>query len=144
LFSERLVVYGNIDRNGNDEMKKHLMQFGIIFLLICTVLSGCNTLGETSIDDITQHPNNYLNKEVTIKGTYPGASMADTLDGNPGITFMVIDYSSGAIYVSIKEDIDTSMLITNGEYRFTGITKLYKPSPYSEMIYIDVSKIQPG
>lgn len=126
-------------------MNKKLLEIltGMLFLLIYTVISGCTTIGETPLNEILQHPNNYLNKEVSVKGTYMGGSIADTLDGNPGINFMLIDYSSGAIYVSIPDGIDTSMLIANGQYRFTGIVKLYEPSPYSEMVFIDVSKIQP-
>ena len=54
-------------------MNRHLIVIGVVIILLAIGLSGC--IGGTSIKDINEHPNNYLNKELTIQAFYGGAMM---------------------------------------------------------------------
>lgn len=117
--------------NTGDEatvMKKQLVIVGIILLLICTGLSGCifSNNGLTSLADLRANPENYLNKEIKIKGTVSSL-------------YVIMD-DQGNMF-SIK----TSSILS-GDYYLTGIVRIdeeYIGSPLDfYLYYLDVTKIE--
>jgi len=60
-------------------MKKQLMIIGVIVILITVGLSGCNEtdIGLTDIGDLQAYPENYLGKEVKVKGVIVGNLICD-------------------------------------------------------------------
>ena len=82
-------------------MKTHLIVSGIVFVLLIVGLSGCAEVEITNIRDITANPEEYLGKEVTIKGMCNGK----------GLTFDDNDYSLMYQYRNV----------ITGNYQLTGI-----------------------
>jgi len=119
-------------------MKKQLIIIGIISLLICIGLSGCNEQnnvisGETSIQDINENSDFYINKTVTVKGKYNA------------IPEWVIDDNTKYLLLHISNDINKSALIQDSEYRFTGIVKYGNPINQTSTfyyIYLEVTKFE--
>lgn len=120
-------------------MKNQLILFGIIFFLITTVLCGCNEQtniisGETSIKDIHENSDKYLNKTVIVKGKYNY------------IPEFVIDNSSNLLFLNISDALIKSKLVSQSDYKFTGIVKYGNPINQSSTfyyIYLEVIKIEP-
>ena len=102
-------------------MKKKVLLI-ILIMIIGGFISGCEELGIgiTSVKDLKDHPNNYLNKTITVKGYYRSFLT------NPD-RYMVQDKDGEVIYV-YPDDTDTSILIKDGEYLWTGVFEQYKSS----------------
>ena len=131
----------NLSRNNRGYM-------GVIIAIIILIIVGFIFVlllsGGTSIKDIIEHPNNYLNKEVTIIATYgyPYGCAIPGLDG--GVISEITDEYTASLYIGIPEDLDASMLITWGKYKFTGIVKRGGfIDEFTDDIYLEVSKIEP-
>jgi len=128
---------------GWKNMNKNLVFVGIAVLLLLVVgLSGC--IGGTSIKDIQEHPNNYLDKEVTIQAFYGGKITS----GDTGRYFIyqkkfLSDSIDKTINVYFDNNVDKSDLINGGEYKFTGIIKSEETIYESTILYLLVSKITP-
>jgi len=120
-------------------MRKKLVIFSIAVLFVVIGLCGCNQQtniisGETSIKDINENSNEYLNKTVTVKGKYNS------------IPEWVIDDNSNYLLLHVSDAINKSTLIPQSEYRFTGIARYGNPINQSSTfsyIYLDVTKIEP-
>ena len=115
-------------------MKKQLIIIGIIILLICVSLSGCNEQNNVvSIKDIKENINNYLNQTVTVIGEY--------------WKNIIKDEDSNTLYIYISDAISKPTFIDGLEYRFTGIVRyaLFPGIPYytEPSIYLEVIKIGP-
>jgi hypothetical protein len=83
-------------------MKKQIIMLGIVFLLICVGLSGCEEvgIGLTNIGDINANPREYNGKEVTVEGT---------------CKLNIIEDDSGHL---IRYKYSNNL---NGKYRLTGV-----------------------
>jgi hypothetical protein len=118
-------------------MKKQLVIIGIVALLVCIGLSGCQQLsGETSIADILTHSNNYINKTVTIRGQYMPA----------GSIYSIMNVKDGQGYITAIDSnsvIKPTPLVPGSEYKFTGIVR-YGIMPNTGMLglYFEVTKIE--
>ena len=120
-------------------MKKQLVIYCITILLIVIGLCGCGEqnniiTGDTSIKDINENSEKYLNKTVTVKGEYNF------------IPEYVIDQNSNYLLLHISNDINKSILVSQSEYRFTGIVSYGNPINQSSTfyyIYLEVIKIEP-
>ncbi len=84
-------------------MKKQIIMLGIVVLLICVGLSGCEEVGVglTNIGDITANPNDYIGKEVTVEGTCNN------------VIFFIMDESGHSIAYNYSTQL-------TGRYRLTG------------------------
>lgn len=104
-------------------MKKHLIITLVAVLLICVSLSGCFDIGLTNIGDIQANPEEYLGKEVKVKG-YAMISMVSD-DAGHGIM--------------IKTD-----RMLSGMYYLTGIIKYGEESSgvYYGQYYLEVTKAE--
>jgi len=76
---------------------------GIVVLLICVGLSGCEEVGVglTNIGDIQANPNDYIGKEVTVEGTCND------------VIFLITDESGHSITYNYSTRL-------TGRYRLTG------------------------
>jgi hypothetical protein len=114
-------------------MKKQLIIIGLITLLICIGLSGCNEQTiEVSILEIKENGDKYINQTVTIIGVYNPVAIFDN------------NHTVG-LCINIPDEINKPTLINGSEYRFTGIVKFGKtPHIYIliQDIYLDVTKIE--
>ena len=102
-------------------MKKQLIIIAIIILLISVGLSGCNEIGLTNIGDLSANPQNYLGKEVKIKGNVGLGLGIGAVTDEEGHSFP-IKYGT--------------MTTLTGKYYLTGIIKQTSLIGY----YLDVSK----
>jgi len=80
-------------------MKKQLLVVGIVLVLIAVVFSGCTEQENTiSIADILQNSSQYIDRNVTIKGSLGGEQSVSTteINGLPvhSTLFTVADGSS--------------------------------------------------
>lgn len=118
-------------------MNKKILYIGILVILIFIGLSGC--ISETSIKDINEHPNDYIDKEVTIQGFYggnfPAAYSAKSIyQKNEGNNDVIAAKFNG-------EQVDVNGLILNAEYKFTGIVKSGEYTGVN-YVYIEVIKFE--
>jgi hypothetical protein len=120
-------------------MNKHLIVFGLVILLLVVGFSGCNELdnsngigntsgveeiGLTIIGDLSANPEEYLGKEVMVKGRI------SSLTGNYGT---IGDGSGHWIWVKTDKELQ-------GWLNITGIIeygKLY--TGYGEGYYLNIS-----
>jgi len=112
-------------------MKKQLVIFGIVALLICVGLSGCSGIGTTSIKDINEHPNRYINQTVTLQGSYIGTIISDN--------------SGGSLILVIPNHVaQPNPFVFYSEYKFTGILRYSKDMIYiaTKGLYLEVTKIE--
>jgi len=114
-------------------MRKQLVIIGVIALLVCVGLSGCSSIGTTSMKDIMEHPNNYINKTVTLiakeKGWVPDIKVGLLWDGDKETIYFIVQDNAKK----------PSPYIQGSEYKYTGIVRLGKPSQYpSDIEYIPV------
>ena len=111
-------------------MKKQLVIIGIIVLLVCVGLSGCQIQScpdpsenkPIAIGCIKQNPEIYLNKSVIIKATF--GKRNDSI----WITTPSIHYANvpDSLDINISSGINTSILIPWEEYYFYGIVKEFE------------------
>jgi len=96
-------------------MKKQFIIVGIIVLLVCVGLSGCNEnvlVGDLSPGEVRQHTDKYLGKTVTVRGYYSLGLILPSIDANnPNIL-------TEAIQVQLPEGIKC---YDSSQYRFTGV-----------------------
>jgi hypothetical protein len=117
-------------------------------ILVYVVLSGGNGTGVTSIKDIQEHPNRYINQTVIITGTLSNHSdivvaFVDTTTG------MVTD-ESGKINIIIPMNVKqpAPYVQFGAKYRFTGIVRygeVYYAGPGKfpgPGIYLEITKIE--
>ena len=104
-------------------MKKQLMIVGIIIILLTVGLSGCNEVGLTNIGDLSANPQNYLGKEVKVKGTVGLGLGIGAVTDEEGHSF------------PIKYDTMTTL---TGKYYLTGIIKQTSLIGY----YLDIIKAE--
>jgi hypothetical protein len=112
-------------------MKNQLVILGIVALFVCVGLSGCSGLGTTSIKDIRDHPNRYINQTVTLQGTYQYMS--------------VYDNSGGILCLVIPSDVkQPTPFVFYSEYKFTGIVRYSNNMIYSATggLYLEVTRIE--
>ena len=124
-------------------MKKQIIIVGIIIVIVLLIIGFIylitpNVLpGETSIKDINEHSNKYMNQTVTIRGSC--------------ITFRSIGLwivdSAGNSIVAVQSNniVKPTQLIADTQYKFTGIVRYGTlPMPYSvgEQLYLEVTKIE--
>ncbi|MCJ7571056.1 MAG: DUF3316 domain-containing protein [Candidatus Thermoplasmatota archaeon] len=102
-------------------MKKQLIIIGIIVILITVGLSGCNEIGLTNIGDLSASPQNYLGKEVRVKGNVVLMVGIGSITDEQGHSF-AIKY--------------TTMTTLTGNYYLTGIVEHNSLTGY----YLDVTK----
>jgi|GEM_PF-4820966 len=132
-------------------MKKQLIIIGIIVLLVCVGLSGCQIQSCSDPGDnkpiavgcILQNPDKYLNKSVIIKGTY---TRNDEFNRSM-VTTSSIHYANvpDGLNLIFLEDVNTSMLKSGKEYSFTGIIKEFEIRDYNYQLhpfYLEVTKIE--
>lgn len=109
-------------------MKKQLIVFVIIFLLITVGLSGCNNQNnEVSITEINEHANRYLNQTVTITAKYQVGIISDSTN----------DY----LQIDISNTTNKPTMVKDSIYKFTGIIKEYQINLVT-YIYLEVLKIE--
>jgi hypothetical protein len=122
-------------------MKTQLIIIGIIVIFLTVGLSGCNKTSEpttlTSIPEINQHWNAYINQTVTIEGTCIG--------GDDNNTYSIFDTSYNNVYAINSNDvIKPSKLYSGTTYKFTGIIR--DNENINELIlgkyYLEVTKIE--
>jgi len=104
-------------------MKKQQMIIGMIFILLTVVLSGCNEIGLTNIGDLSANPQNYLEKEVRVKGSAVLIAGIGSITDEQGHSFL-IRY--------------TTMTTLTGNYYLTGIVEHNSLTGY----YLDVTKAE--
>ena len=104
-----------------DKMNKHLIVSGIVVLLICVGLSGCtDEVGLTNIGDISANPENYLGREVKVKGSVV-------------LSYMIVDDNGHGLYIKTDKTLQ-------GNYYLTGIIRYGNPMVgFGEMYYLEVS-----
>ena len=120
-------------------MKKQIVIFCIVTLLIAIGICGCNEqnnfiAGDTSIKDINENSDKYLNKTLTVKGEYNF------------IPECVIDNDGKYLLLNFSNTINKSQLKQQSEYRFTGILSYGNPINQSSTfsyIYLEVTKFEP-
>jgi len=103
-------------------MKTHLIVSGIVFVLLIVGLSGCAEVEITNIRDITANPEEYLGKEVTIKGMCNGK----------GLIFEDNDYSFMYQYRNV----------ITGYYQLTGIINSDVDEVLYKYYYLNVTKVK--
>lgn len=108
-------------RDGKN-LNKQLLIIGIILLLLTVGLSGCNEIGLTNIGDLSANPQNYLGKEVKVKGNVGLGLGIGTVTDEEGHSFPIK-------YVT--------MTTLTGKYYLTGIIKQTSLIGY----YLDVTKV---
>lgn len=114
-------------------MKKQLAIIGIFALLVCVGFSGCIVFGTTSIKDIVEHPNRFINQTVVVKGKYISLSLADAVMDNKWNLYLLIPSN-------ISKPIPFSQL---SEYTFAGIVHYGKYwEDKEEVLYLEVTKIE--
>jgi hypothetical protein len=122
-------------------MKTQLIIIGIIVIFLTVGLSGCNKTSEpttlTSIPEINQHWNAYINQTVTIEGTCIG--------GDDNNTYSIFDASYNNVYaINSNNVIKPSKLYSGTTYKFTGIIR--DNENINELIlgeyYFEVTKIE--
>jgi|GEM_PF-5618296 len=100
-------------------MRKQLVIFGIIVLLVTVGLSGCEQTGNSnlvSFQELTEHLPKYIGKTVTIEGY-----VASTMPGfanTPGVANMY-DTASNPHYI-IQLSVPNEITLYTGMYRITG------------------------
>jgi len=111
-------------------MKKQLVIIGILALLVSVGLSGCNNIATTSINDIREHPNRFINQTVTIIANYLGGGIFQ--DGD-------------VLYVDISDSVKLPVpFVEQAQYRFTGIVRHSDDTKYKFTggLYLEVTKIE--
>jgi hypothetical protein len=120
-------------------MKKQLVIIGIVAILVSVVLSGCNGFGTTSIKEILEHPNRYINQTVVIMGKYLDYGTEDGIrEGN------VTDEQNAFIFIKIPSSVGRpDPFVTTAKYKFTGIVRYGELYKYArEGPYLEVTKIE--
>lgn len=132
-------------RRYNLKMKKQLIISLMAVLLICVGLSGCNESDRNnvvSIREIRQHPNNFINENVTVKAFSNGFTDSRCL---------LTEDETGELLSNIRAkvcaEVDTSMVVTMGYYYWKGIVRYdnnYWDTNFDNSeLYIEISEIQP-
>ena len=117
-------------------MKKQLVIIGIVTLLVCVGLSGCNGNNNgniyTSTGDISNHPNSYINQTVMLKGQYFGEKALYFID------------IGGPFPITIPSNVQKPIpFVNNGTYVFTGIVRYGTiPNSSTSGLYLEVTKIE--
>ena len=104
-------------------MKKKIMF--IIILILTISFSGCveteinnNQDSIVSISKILQHPNRYINTNLTVQGLYSAKYMG--VDKEWYYYIQEDEFVFDTISAEIEDKVDTSILIQGGEYYWTG------------------------
>jgi hypothetical protein len=129
---EEIVI--NLQGGGKGLMKKQLILIGILALLVSIELSGCSGVRLTSIKDIKEHPNRYINQTVVVKGKYISLNVTDAvIDGNWNINLLFpTNITKPVPYAKYK-----------GDYIFTGIVRYGEYwQDKEEVLFLDVTKIE--
>ena len=119
-------------------MNEHLIIFGIVILLICVELSGCNQIvndDTVSFQELNNHLAKYIGKNITMVG-YIGEVIGKG-QGEYGANFY--DSSSNptyVIYLEIPADID----VYRGMYKIEGIVREASLSVYVAVIEVTVAQ----
>lgn len=102
-------------------MKRHLMVIWIVILLLAVGLSGCvDEIKLTNIGDIQANPEDYLGKEVRVKGSV--------------VSHAIYDDNGHFLY------IETDKITLSGNYYLTGIIRYgITMMGFQEMYYLEVS-----
>ena len=117
-------------------MRKTAMLLIVLLVVSVGFLSGCDSLNTVSISEINDHPNSYLNKEVTIKAEYIFQKGGP---GLPGAVVLIRDESDESMDAMIPPiDVDTSILFIGGWYYWKGII-----IPQGSGVGLDVTEITP-
>lgn len=117
-------------------MKKQLVIIGIVAILVCVGLSGCNGNSNgniyTSTGNIRNHPNSYINQTVVLKGQYFGEKALYFID------------SGGSFPITIPSNVQKpTPFVNNGIYVFTGIVRYGTiPNSSTSGLYLEVTKIE--
>ena len=98
-------------------MKKQLVIIGIVALLFCVGLSGCNQqIGNSSLvsfQELTEHLPKYIGKNVTLEGY-----VALTVPGYANF----YDSASNSRYI-VQLFFSNNITLYTGMYRITGIVR---------------------
>lgn len=109
-------------------------------ILVYVELSGYNGIGVTSIKDIQEHPNRYINQTIIITGTFNRYS--DIVIVTIFDTGMVTD-ESGKINIMIPNNVKQPTPFDQfAKYRFTGIVQYGEVYYTGSGIYLEVTKIE--
>jgi len=138
-------------RNINDDRAIIGWIIAVIVIVIIIIIL-ISMFGGTRIKDIQEHPNDYLNKEVTIKAylLLGGKTTVDIFTDDTTLHYsgsiyqkkFMSDEAEAIMPISVRENVDTSILILGGEYKFTGIIKSYESLLGDSGIYLEVTKIE--
>ena len=116
-------------------MNIKLISIGFVLLLFVIIFCGCNSQTpsvNTSISDIQNHSNRYINNTVTIMGKYFSGSNPYTIsEGNEYIFAMDNE--------SVKKP---SAMVDLTEYKFTGIVRYGEVIPLLTTLYLEVFLIE--
>jgi heat shock protein HslJ len=120
-----------------ENMNNKTLGIGLIIILIFVGFSGCNELtGTITLKDIKQHPNRYLNTEITVEGFYSTGMIVSKTTPNTEAEAMEILTTA----LTIENKDNTTTLFEGGKYRFTGILK--EKTVFSQnTVYLEVAKI---
>ena len=125
-------------------MQKKVTVVLVAILFIVVGLCGCtnnddDVVSVSAISEIIQHPNRYVNTEVTIRGYYSMRILKEVVDGEFVWVYSISDESGfNAILGYVAEGIDESILIQGGEYYWTGMI-----IQMGDIIRMEISGIQP-
>jgi hypothetical protein len=103
-------------------------------MLICVGLSGCvfhQDDGITYIEDLIENPDEYIGKNVTLKGHYSGPYYLDNS------LIVIVDFGGG-IPAYAPENVDTSNIIRYEDYLWSGVIESYK-----DWVRINLTNIKP-
>ena len=104
---------------------KKITKILIVSIMVCIVFSsGCNEIGLTNLGDLSENPQNYLDKEVKVKGTVNLTIGQGAISDEQGHTFP-IKYKN--------------MTTLTGNYYITGIVKTGLLRQY---YYLDIIKAE--
>lgn len=139
-------------RIGELRIKKELI-LGITLMLLVVGLSGCNDevseqlSGETSIKDITEHPDNYINQTVTVRAYISIIKDLEhpiyTLFYSPGYVNVRTSETSYIRAIETDDTVKPTPFDNTAEYKWTGIVRYgVLPLDYLNETYIELIKIE--
>jgi hypothetical protein len=115
----------------------------IVGLIVCgLVYYVMRSSGITSIQDISEHPNEYAGKTVTVEGYIGGISPQTTLGPATGAIYQNNPYGTTGLgyYLMLvfPNNYNTGTLVTFAEYKITGVISIE-----SNEINLTVSQVEP-
>lgn len=111
-------------------MKKQLVVIGIVAMLVCVGLSGCQNTGKNivSIGELNANPEKYINKTVTVRGFI----VVNIIEDTSNLNSIIFKYS---------DNFSEMNKVNSGEFYFTGIFKYGDFQFYGKVCYLVVTDI---